>query len=84
MKTIRRVMGVLALLGALVGLGCKADDRALVLEGLRAGERCAVAFLDDAGRPSKCVAAVVDTTLRALAPASAPDAGASRDAEVHE
>lgn len=83
MRTIRR-WAVAVLVAVLVGLGCKADDRALVLEGLRAGERCAVAFLDDAGRPSKCVAAVVDTTLRALTPASAPDAGASRDAEVHE
>lgn len=36
---------VLVLVAVLV-LGCHSEDRALVLEGLRAGERCAAAVFD--------------------------------------
>lgn len=64
--TVRGVVGLVV--GLAVGsLGCRAEERALVLEGMRAGERCAVALLDDAGRPAKCVEAVVDTVARATA-----------------
>ena len=78
-STVRGVVGLVV--GLVVGaLGaCRADERALVLDGLRAGERCAVAVLDDAGRPAKCVEAVVGTVARVTATDAGVDASDEGD-----